>query len=85
MFSFWLYTPEWKRRMRGIFQVFSQFQWVLSNLNILHYITFRKLTVWKVSKDEDFSGLYFPLMISFVNVTKSVISCGFGLIYWRNP
>ena len=26
----------------------------------------------------------FPLQISSVNVTKSAVSCGFGLIYWRN-
>ena len=25
----------------------------------------------------------FPLKISSVNVTKSAVSCGFGLIYWR--
>ena len=27
----------------------------------------------------------FPLRISSVNVTKSVVSCGFRHIYWRNP
>ena len=27
----------------------------------------------------------FPLKISSVNVTKSVVSCGLGHIYWRNP
>ena len=27
----------------------------------------------------------FPLRISSVNVTKSAVSCGFDLIYWRNP
>ena len=27
----------------------------------------------------------FPLRISPVNVTKFVVSCGFGHIYWRNP
>ena len=27
----------------------------------------------------------FPLMISSVNVTKSLGNCGFGHIYWRNP
>ena len=27
----------------------------------------------------------FPLRISSVNVTKSVVSRGFGHIYWRNP
>ena len=27
----------------------------------------------------------FPLMTSSVNVTKSEVSCGFGLIYWRSP
>ena len=27
----------------------------------------------------------FPLRISSVNLTKSAVSCGFGLIYWRNP
>ena len=26
----------------------------------------------------------FPLYISWVNVTKSAFSCGFGHIYWRN-
>ena len=26
----------------------------------------------------------FSLRISFVNVTKSTVSCGFGQIYWRN-
>ena len=26
----------------------------------------------------------FPLRISSVNVTKPVVSCGFGHIYWRN-
>ena len=27
----------------------------------------------------------FALRISFVNVTKSAVSCGFGHIYWRDP
>ena len=27
----------------------------------------------------------FPLRISWVNVTKSAVPCGFGHIYWRNP
>ena len=27
----------------------------------------------------------FKLKISSVNVTKSAVSCGLGLIYWRNP
>ena len=27
----------------------------------------------------------FPLMVSSVNVTKSVVFCGFGHIFWRNP
>lgn len=67
MFSFWFYSPQWKRRMRGIFQVFSQFQWFLSNLNILHYISFRKLTAWKVSKDEHFSGTYFPVFSLYLD------------------
>ena len=27
----------------------------------------------------------FSLQISSVNVTKPVVTCGLGLIYWRNP
>ena len=27
----------------------------------------------------------FPFRISFVNVTKSSVSCGFGHIYWVDP
>ena len=31
------------------------------------------------------NGITFELRISSVNVTKFIVSCGFGHIYWRNP
>ena len=45
-------------------------------LNFVNYIGFGVDSAQKLS---------FLLRISSVNVTKSVVSCGFGHIYWRNP
>ena len=43
------------------------------------------LTVWVCLITSLHKKWSFPLRISSVNVTKSAFSCGFGLIYWRNP
>ena len=36
------------------------------------------------SVEADTTQKSFPLMISSVNMTKSVVSYGFGQIYWRD-
>ena len=43
------------------------------------------LTVWVCLITSLHKKWSFPLRISSVNVTKSAVSCGFGLIYWKNP
>ena len=54
-------------------------------------IKFNKNSMW-IDKESNSSWTWtlhkkwsFPLRISSVNVTKSVASCGFSHIYWRNP
>ena len=55
---------------------FTEHLWMTASLTGLHFMK----ATWPLHKKWSF-----PLRISSINVTKSVVSCGFRHIYWRNP
>ena len=65
-----------KRALRAIIQWLNELCFATVVLNLKTFLT--------IDFNKEFNNK-FSIRISSLNVTKSVVSCGFGNIYWSNP